>query len=79
MINTVLVLVVVTSLLGPVLTEHYGRQRLAEKEAASGPVVSLPPAAGETVGAVAAPDATRSTGGTASPVEQGTPVDRPRE
>jgi Kef-type K+ transport system membrane component KefB len=32
-INTVLVLVVVTSLLGPVLTEHFGRQRLAEQEA----------------------------------------------
>jgi Kef-type K+ transport system membrane component KefB len=35
MINTVLVLVVVTSLLGPVLTEHFGRQRLAEQEAAA--------------------------------------------
>ena len=32
-INTVLVLVVVTSLLGPLLTEHFGRQRLAEQEA----------------------------------------------
>jgi Kef-type K+ transport system membrane component KefB len=32
-INTVLVLVVVTSLLGPILTERFGRQRLDEKEA----------------------------------------------
>jgi Kef-type K+ transport system membrane component KefB len=34
-LNTVLVLVVVTSLLGPVLTEHFGRRRLAEQEAAA--------------------------------------------
>ena len=33
-INTVLVLVVVTSILGPVLTEHFGRQRLAEQAVA---------------------------------------------
>jgi hypothetical protein len=32
-INTVLVLVVVTFLLGPLLTEHFGRQRLAEQKA----------------------------------------------
>jgi Kef-type K+ transport system membrane component KefB len=32
-INTVLVLVVVTSILGPILTERFGRQRLAEQEA----------------------------------------------
>jgi Kef-type K+ transport system membrane component KefB len=31
-INTVLVLVVVTSLLGPVLTEYYGQRRLAEQK-----------------------------------------------
>jgi hypothetical protein len=41
-INTVLVLVVVTSVLGPVLTEHFGRQRLAEQEAAPTPGVLLP-------------------------------------
>jgi hypothetical protein len=34
-LNTVLVLVVVTSFLGPMLTEHFGRQRLAEQEAAA--------------------------------------------
>jgi Kef-type K+ transport system membrane component KefB len=32
-INTVLVMVVVTSILGPILTEHFGRQRLAEQNA----------------------------------------------
>jgi Kef-type K+ transport system membrane component KefB len=34
-INTVLVLVVVTSILGPMLTEYYGRRRLAEQETAA--------------------------------------------
>jgi Kef-type K+ transport system membrane component KefB len=34
-INTVLVLVVVTSILGPMLTEYFGRQRLAEQDAAA--------------------------------------------
>jgi Kef-type K+ transport system membrane component KefB len=34
-INTVLVMVVVTSILGPILTEHFGRQRLAQLDAAS--------------------------------------------
>jgi Kef-type K+ transport system membrane component KefB len=34
-INTVLVLVVVTSILGPILTEYFGRQRLAEQHAAA--------------------------------------------
>jgi Kef-type K+ transport system membrane component KefB len=34
-INTVLVLVVVTSILGPMLTEYYGRRRLAEQDAAA--------------------------------------------
>jgi Kef-type K+ transport system membrane component KefB len=38
-ISTVLVLVVVTSILGPVLTEHYGRQRLAEKCATATPAI----------------------------------------
>jgi Kef-type K+ transport system membrane component KefB len=40
-INTVLVLVVVTSVLGPVLTEHFGRQRLAEQEAAAKKAASV--------------------------------------
>jgi hypothetical protein len=75
-INTVLVLVVVTSLLGPVLTEHYGRQRLAEKEDAVRPGVVLPQTASETGGAVSAPVATSSTEGIASPVEQDTLADR---
>jgi Kef-type K+ transport system membrane component KefB len=34
-INTVLVLVVVTSILGPMLTEYFGRQLLAQQDAAA--------------------------------------------
>jgi Kef-type K+ transport system membrane component KefB len=35
MLNTTLVLVVITSTLGPLLTEYFGRQRLAEQDAAA--------------------------------------------
>ena len=41
-INTVLVLVVVTSILGPILTEYYGRQRLAEQNAGANAADNLP-------------------------------------
>jgi Kef-type K+ transport system membrane component KefB len=58
MINTVLVLVVVTSLLGPVLTEHFGRQRLAEQEAAGRPGAHSPQTANQPAGQGPAPDNT---------------------
>ena len=48
-LNTVLVLVVVTSLLGPVLTERFGRQRLAEQEAVAKSAVIAPPTADQAV------------------------------
>ena len=70
-LNTVLVLVVVTSLLGPVLTEHFGRQRLAEQEAAAKDAVILPQTAD--------PNSTGLTEGSANRAEQGPPVDRPHE
>jgi hypothetical protein len=60
-INTVLVLVVVTSILGPILTEHFGRQRLAEQEAAAKAAVILPQTANQAVGAVSDPGATGLT------------------
>jgi Kef-type K+ transport system membrane component KefB len=41
-INTVLVLVVVTSILGPVLTEYYGRQLLARREVPTETVGAIP-------------------------------------
>jgi Kef-type K+ transport system membrane component KefB len=52
-LNTVLVLVVVTSLLGPVLTEHFGRQRLTETEAKTAVRVEQP--ASEPVAEVSRP------------------------
>jgi Kef-type K+ transport system membrane component KefB len=42
MINTVLVLVVITSILGPVLTERFGRQRIAERDFAA-KAADIPP------------------------------------
>jgi Kef-type K+ transport system membrane component KefB len=56
-INTVLVLVVVTSILGPILTESFGRQRLAEQDAAA-KAAALPKTANPVVGGVSAPDST---------------------
>jgi Kef-type K+ transport system membrane component KefB len=55
-LNTVLVLVVVTSILGPILTEYFGRQRLAEQAAAAQVAVILPPVANLADGEVIAPD-----------------------
>jgi Kef-type K+ transport system membrane component KefB len=52
MVNTVLVLVVVTSILGPLLTEYFGRQRLAEQEAVAKDAI-LPNTANHAVGEVA--------------------------
>jgi Kef-type K+ transport system membrane component KefB len=48
-INTVLVLVVVTSILGPIMTEHFGRQRLAEQDAAAKAAAILPKTANQAV------------------------------
>jgi Kef-type K+ transport system membrane component KefB len=79
-INTVLVLVVVTSVLGPILTEYFGRQRLAEQEAAAkAAAVILPQTADQAVGVVSDPDATGLTEVTAKQAEQGAPADRPRD
>ena len=47
-LNTMLVLVVVTSFLGPVLTEYFGKQRLAEQEAAA-KTAALPETANQVV------------------------------
>jgi Kef-type K+ transport system membrane component KefB len=49
-INAVLVLVVVTSILGPTLTEYFGRQRLAEQDAAAKESACLPKTADQIVG-----------------------------
>src|SRR6516162_2064190 len=54
-INTVLVLVVITSILGPMLTEYFGRQRLAEQDAAASAAATLPQTVGPIVVTVSDP------------------------
>jgi Kef-type K+ transport system membrane component KefB len=78
-INTVLVLVVVTSILGPILTEYFGRQRLAEQEAAATAAVILPQTANQAVGEVSDTNSTGLPNSSANQAEQGSPADRPRE
>jgi Kef-type K+ transport system membrane component KefB len=78
-LNTMLVLVVVTSILGPVLTEYFGRQRLAEQEAAAKAAVSPPQTGNQAVGEVSDRDSSGSMKVSANQAEQGAPTDRPRE
>jgi Kef-type K+ transport system membrane component KefB len=59
-INAVLVLVVVTSILGPMLTEYFGRQRLAEQDAAARAAAIPPTTANQVVGEVSASGPTGS-------------------
>lgn len=54
MINTVIVLLVVSSILGPLLTEYFGRRRLAEMQVAAKAAI-VPPNANLAIGAVSAP------------------------
>jgi Kef-type K+ transport system membrane component KefB len=74
-LNTMLVLVVVTSMLGPVLTEHFGRQRLAEQEAAA----LRPPAADQAPAGVSDPASPDPIRVSANQAEPGAPVDRSRD
>jgi Kef-type K+ transport system membrane component KefB len=77
MINTVLVLVVVTSMLGPVLTERFGQRRLAEQEAAAKTAAIPPPNANQVVGGTADPAVTGLPEGSANRAEQCAPADTP--
>jgi Kef-type K+ transport system membrane component KefB len=76
-INTVLVLVVVTSILGPILTESFGRQRLAEQEAAAKAI--LPQLADQAVGEVSDPISTGLPKVSANQAEPGAAADRPSD
>jgi Kef-type K+ transport system membrane component KefB len=78
-INTVLVLVVVTSILGPILTEYFGRQRLAEQGAAAKAGVSLPQTAKQAGGEGPDPNSTGLTTVRANQTKQGAPTEPPRE
>jgi Kef-type K+ transport system membrane component KefB len=77
-INTVLVLVVVTSVLGPMLTDRFGRQCLAQQEAAAR-VIIVAQIANPVIGEVSGPDATGLTAVGRTRADQGAPVDPPRE
>jgi Kef-type K+ transport system membrane component KefB len=59
-LNTVLVLVVVTSLLGPILTEYFGRQRLAEQDTAAKAADILPKTTKQVGGELSKPDCSGS-------------------
>jgi Kef-type K+ transport system membrane component KefB len=77
-LNTMLVLVVVTSMLGPMLTEYFGRQRLAEEDAAKAAVI-VPRRANEAGAAVSDPDPTGLIKVSTNEAEQSAPADRPRQ
>jgi Kef-type K+ transport system membrane component KefB len=73
-LNTMLVLVVVTSVLGPILTEHFGRQRLAEQEAAARTAAIVPQTA-PAVREVSVPDIAGLTKVSENQAERCAPAD----
>jgi len=62
-LNTILVLVVVTSMLGPMLTEYFGRQRLTEQGPPAKAAVILPQTATSVVAEAFDPGSTGETAG----------------
>jgi hypothetical protein len=76
-LNTMLVLVVITSTLGPMLTEYFGRQRLAEQEAKAKAAALRPPAAVQAPGGVSDPAPPDSVRASAKQAEPGAPADLP--
>jgi Kef-type K+ transport system membrane component KefB len=77
-LNTILVLVVVTSMLGPVLTEYFGRKRLAEREAAARRAAIAPQTASQPVIEVAETEPRGLNEVVANQSEQDAAADRPR-
>jgi Kef-type K+ transport system membrane component KefB len=75
-INTVLVLVVVTSILGPMLTEHFGRQLLEQRTAAASGAIMLPPTPNQTVGEGSTPGSPALTQVSADKADPCTPADQ---
>jgi Kef-type K+ transport system membrane component KefB len=78
-LNTILVLVVVTSMLGPVLTEYFGRQRLAEQAASARATVTVLQTANRAAIEVSEPVSPGLNEGGAKQAEQCAPADRPRD
>ena len=76
-LNTMLVLVVITSTLGPMLTEYFGRQRVAEQEALAKAAALRPLATVQALDGIsdpASPDPAREK---AKKAEPGSPTDLP--
>jgi Kef-type K+ transport system membrane component KefB len=78
-LNTVLVLVVVTSILGPILTEYFGRQRLAENEPAAEVAVVVPQTAGQAVAEASDPAPAGLIEVSVHEAKPGAPADQPRD
>ena len=78
-LNTMLILVVVTSVLGPILTEYYGRRLLAHQPAAAEASVVLARASIVSAGAESDLESRGSIQVDAEQAEQPAPADRPRE
>jgi len=76
-LNTMLVLVVITSTLGPMLTEYFGRQRVAEQEASARAAALRPPAEVRAPGGVSDPAPPNSVRTSAKQAEPGAPADLP--
>ena len=76
-LNTILVLVVVTSTLGPVLTEYFGRQRLAEQAGSVRAADIVPQTANQAAIEVSVPVSPGLNEVSAKQAEQCTPEDRP--
>jgi Kef-type K+ transport system membrane component KefB len=76
-LNTVLVLVVITSTLGPMLTEYFGRQRVAEQEASARAVALRPLAAVQAPEGVSNPPLPGPVRTSAKQVEPGASADLP--
>jgi Kef-type K+ transport system membrane component KefB len=76
-LNTILVLVVITSTLGPMLTEYFGRQRVAEQEASAKAAALRPLAAVQAPGGVSDPAPPDPVRVSAKQVKPGAPADLP--
>jgi Kef-type K+ transport system membrane component KefB len=76
-LNTMLVLVVITSMMGPVLTEYFGRQRLAEQAASGSAAVIVPQTANQAAIGVCEPESAGLSEASAKQAEQCAPEERP--
>jgi Kef-type K+ transport system membrane component KefB len=76
-LNTMLVLVVITSMMGPVLTEYFGRQRLTEQAASVRTAVIVPQSANQAAIAVCEPESSGLNEASAKQAQECAPENRP--